>query len=50
MNMTVYGTADLRDILANNTLYINQTVISMRRQMPSAANTATADDRLSKDG
>ena len=50
MNMTVYGTADLRNILSNNTLYINQTVISMRRQMPSTANSATAEDRPSKDG
>jgi SH3 domain-containing YSC84-like protein 1 len=50
MNMTVYGTSDLRHILANDTPYINQTVISMRRQMPSAATTATAQNRPPKDG
>ena len=50
MNMAVYGTSDLRNILANDTPYINQTVISMRRQMPSAASTATAQIRPAKDG
>lgn len=42
VNMTVYGTSDLRSILANRAPYINQTVISLRKQMPAAANTASA--------
>lgn len=38
---TVYGTPDLRIILANRTPYINQDVINLRRQMPSMATATT---------
>jgi len=37
LNSTVYGTPDLRSILANEAPYINQTVINLRREMPSTA-------------
>lgn len=41
LDATVYGTPDLRIILANRTPYINQDVINLRRQMPSMATAAT---------
>lgn len=41
MNGTVYGTPDLRIILANRAPYINQDVINLRRQMPSTATATT---------
>ena len=37
LNATVYGTPDLRNILANRAPYINQDVINLRREMPSPA-------------
>lgn len=41
LNATVYGTPDLRIILANRAPYINQDVINLRSQMPSTATAAT---------
>jgi lipid-binding SYLF domain-containing protein len=35
LNGAVYGTPDLRNILANRTPYINQGVINLRHQMPA---------------
>jgi len=44
-NQAVYGTTDTRNILANNTLYINPAVISLARSMPSSASTGVAQNR-----
>lgn len=41
LNSTVYGTPNLRNILANRAPYINQDVINLRREMPSVAAVTT---------
>ena len=46
LNGTVYGTPDMRNILANRSPYINQDVINLRRAMSSAANVKTAGPQL----
>jgi len=43
-NQAVYGTTDTRNILANNTLYINPAVINLARSMPSSASTGIAQN------
>jgi lipid-binding SYLF domain-containing protein len=49
-NSGVYGTTNLRDILGSHTPYLNPTVISLVRQMPSAATTAAAQNRQDDHG
>lgn len=40
VNSTVYGTPDMRNILANRAPYINQDVINLKRAMPSTTTAA----------
>lgn len=49
-NGTVYGTPDLRNILASRVPYINQDVINLRSEMPSTTSTASSgtQDRPSR--
>jgi SH3 domain-containing YSC84-like protein 1 len=42
LNSTVYGTPDLRNILASRAPYINQDVINLRSEMSSTASAATS--------
>ncbi len=49
-NCAVYGTTDLRNILAGRTPYLNPTVTSLMRQMPAGVSTVSDQNRAPKRG